>query len=584
MKLTSEQKNIIRSRGNIKINAVAGSGKTTTLLEYARTRPRNSRILYLAFNRSVRTEAVKKFSGLGLKNVQVETAHSLAYKSVVFRNGYKVRNQGYNTFEIAKILGLQGRGEKHIEFVVANHISKFISYFCNSDQQKIKDLNYLDIISDPQAKTFVRRFYKIIEKQTRRFLAKMDKNEIEITHDFYLKKFQLSAPVLSWDYILFDEAQDASGAMLDIVLRQKATTVIVGDTHQQIYGWRYAVNSLEKVNFPTFHLTNSFRFGPEIAALAVRILQWKNHLNIPSHTTIRGKGTSKKKTTEAVIGRTNLGLLMKAIHFLKNDKRNVRIHFEGNINSYTYAADGASLYDVLHLYNYKNEYIRSSLLKAMTSFTELEEYVEKTEDMELALLIKIVKEYDNEIPEIIRSLREKHVEDKEKADLIFSTVHRCKGMEYDIVHLVDDFIEEKKLEALRMDIKQGKANAAHLIEEINLLYVAVTRTRNILHIPENLLPAGWIEEADPAAETILAVKSEKQTSSGLPPSPPARTKKKPAIKPTAAHQPWSPELDAELRRLFHEGTDIQVLAAYFGRSGSAIHFRLRKLGLFEYFP
>lgn len=584
MKLTSEQKNIIRSRGNIKINAVAGSGKTTTLLEYARTRPRTSRILYLAFNRSVRTEAVKKFSDLGLKNIRVETAHSLAYKSVVFRNGYKVRNQGYNTFEIAEILGLQGRGEKHIEFVVANHISKFISYFCNSDQQKIKNLNYLDIVSDPQAKTFVRRFYKIIEKQTRRFLAKMDRNEIEITHDFYLKKFQLSAPVLPYDYILFDEAQDASGAMLDIVLRQKATIVIVGDTHQQIYGWRYAVNSLEKVNFPTFHLTNSFRFGPEIAALAVRILQWKNHLNIPSHATIRGKGTSKKKTTEAVIGRTNLGLLMKAIHFLKNDKRTERIHFEGNINSYTYAADGASLYDVLHLYNYKNEYIRSSLLKAMSSFSELEEYVEKTEDMELALLVKIVKEYDNEIPEIIRSLREKHVEDKEKADLIFSTVHRCKGMEYDIVHLVDDFIEEKKLEALRKDIKQGKANAALLNEEINLLYVAATRTRNLLHIPENLLPAGWMEEPDPAAGGILPVKSEKQTSPGLPPSPPARTKKKPAVKPSSAHQPWTPELDAELRRLFHEGADIKVLAAYFGRSGGAILFRLRKLGLFEYFP
>ncbi|MBK6643173.1 MAG: hypothetical protein IPG39_19020 [Bacteroidetes bacterium] len=37
--LTPEQELIIQSRGNIRINAVAGSGKTTTIIEYARSRP-----------------------------------------------------------------------------------------------------------------------------------------------------------------------------------------------------------------------------------------------------------------------------------------------------------------------------------------------------------------------------------------------------------------------------------------------------------------------------------------------------------------------------------------------------------------
>ena len=45
MKLTAEQKAIINSTGNIKINAVAGSGKTTTLIEYAKARPKGSKIL-----------------------------------------------------------------------------------------------------------------------------------------------------------------------------------------------------------------------------------------------------------------------------------------------------------------------------------------------------------------------------------------------------------------------------------------------------------------------------------------------------------------------------------------------------------
>ncbi len=216
MQLTSEQQAIISSSGNIKINAVAGSGKTTTVIEYAASRPKDSRILYLAFNKSVKIEAVKKMEARGLKNVKVETAHSLAYKHIVFKHNYKVRVLGYKTNEIADILGLQGNGEKHYEYVVANHINKFVAYFCNSDKQKIQDLNYLDTITDAKARIFIKNCYSFLAIQTRVFLAKMDRGEIDITHDFYLKKFQLSNPVLPYDYILFDEGQDASAAMLHV--------------------------------------------------------------------------------------------------------------------------------------------------------------------------------------------------------------------------------------------------------------------------------------------------------------------------------------------------------------------------------
>ena len=39
MKLTREQEEIINSEGDIKVNAVAGSGKTSTIIEYAKARP-----------------------------------------------------------------------------------------------------------------------------------------------------------------------------------------------------------------------------------------------------------------------------------------------------------------------------------------------------------------------------------------------------------------------------------------------------------------------------------------------------------------------------------------------------------------
>ena len=242
MELTKEQIEIVNSSGNIKINAVAGSGKTTTIIEYAKSRPKSEKILYLAFNKSVKLEAMKKFAEQGLTNVKVETAHSLAYKHIVMGSDYRVKAFSYKTHEIAELLGLKGNGEKHNEFVIANHILKFIAFFCNSDKEKIQELNYLDTISDKKARAFVHSFYDYIVKQSRLLLSRMDKGEIEITHDFYLKKFQLAKPNLKYDYILFDEGQDSSPAMLDIFLNQKATKVIVGDTNQQIYGWRNAVN------------------------------------------------------------------------------------------------------------------------------------------------------------------------------------------------------------------------------------------------------------------------------------------------------------------------------------------------------
>jgi F-box protein 18 (helicase) len=595
MELTQEQSEIINSSGNIKINAVAGSGKTTTVIEYAKARPKESKILYLAFNKSVKTEAIKKFFDKGLLNVTVETAHSLAFHHIVKRSNYKVRSQSYKTYEIVELLGLKGNEEKHTEYIIANHINKFITYFCNSDKQKVQDLNYLDTITDNKARAFVTTYYKYIEGQTRLLLSKMDKGEIEIIHDFYLKKFQLLSPELYFDYILFDEGQDASPAMLDVFFKQRATKVIVGDTHQQIYGWRHAVNSLEKAEFKTYHLSTSFRFSQDIANLAIEVLKWKNHLVKHQPFIITGRGTTKENKVKAILARTNLGLLLKAIEYMREKKNIKHIYFEGNINSYTYAEDGASLYDVLNLYNYDHHLIRDKLIKAMKDFYELEDYIEKTEDIQLGLMVEIVKEYGNEIYDIIKDIKAKHVGtgEKEKAEMIFSTVHRSKGMEYDSVQIVNDFLTEEKLKQLKEETNEP-LNISKLNEEINLLYVAVTRTRNNIHIPEALLPEKApvstqihvlnVETAQQRREKEFAkIKKPAIQRTGF-----NNTKKEKAFpveqfteKRKASYKPWTKEMDDELTVMFCEGVDESEMAKHFERTKGAISLRIKKLELYE---
>ncbi|TKK65567.1 ATP-dependent helicase [Ilyomonas limi] len=584
MELTPEQQAIINAAGDIKINAVAGSGKTTTIIEYAKTRPANSRILYLAFNKSVKLEAAKRFADEGLHNVKVETAHSLAYKHIVHYNNYKIKPQGYKTAEIAEMLHLEASGEKHAEYIIANHINKFIAYFCNSDKKKVQELNYLNTIYDEKAKAFVKTFYSYIENKTRLLLSKMDKGAIEITHDFYLKKFQLSNPVLYYDYILFDEGQDASPAMLDVFLNQKATKVIVGDTHQQIYGWRYAVNSLEKANFATYHLSTSFRFSQDVADLAMEVLQWKRHIEQEKQIAITGKGSSKQQKTKAVLARTNLGLLLKAIEYVTTKKYIKHIYFEGNIHSYTYADEGASLYDVLNLYNKKHDLIRDKLIKGMKDMKELEEYIEKTEDTQLQMMVEIVKEYENDIPNILKKIKDKHIDsdDKAQAEMIFSTVHRCKGMEYDYVQLVDDFITEKRLEKLKED--KENCNTDKLNEEVNLLYVAITRTKNVLHIPDTLIRADF--PSSPNIQIIPVVKEEEKKKAAITPiynrkeiKEKSNTYKRVRTVHKVAYKPWTDELDHELMTMYYDGITIGIMAKHFGKTYSVIKARLNELAL-----
>ena len=583
MQLTKEQKAIINSTGNIKINAVAGSGKTSTIIEYAKSRPSNKKILYLAFNKSVKNEAIRKFSDIGLKNVKVETAHSLAFKNVVYQHDYKVRHSGYKNFEIVEILGINGTGEKLTEFIVANHISKFISYFCNSNKKKVSDLNYLEVIADQKAKTFVKNYYKHIEKYVRLFLSKMDKGETEVTHDFYLKKFQLSNPKLPYEYILFDEGQDASPAMLDVFLKQKATKVIVGDVHQQIYAWRYAINSLEKVDFKDFYLTTSFRFSQDIGNLANQILERKKHLNNHEDVKISGKGTCKSYKTKAVLARTNLGLLMKAIEYVTEKKKIKRIYFEGNISSYTYADDGASLYDVLNLYNGKHRYIKDKLIRSMQNMDDLKEYIEKTEDVQLAMMVEIVNEYGNDIPDIIKKIKAKHIENdqKENAQMIFSTVHRSKGMEYEAIQLVNDFMTEEKLKKQCNGERNNDLLKTKLNEEVNLLYVAVTRTKNSIHIPRPQMPEGFLKSSHIHIMNVEEVDSPRQVVISSENSYKSHSFAEVRKKHNHAYLPWSEELDDELTIMFCEGIHVKDLAKHFGRTRGAIRSRIKKLELEE---
>lgn len=93
MQLTPEQQAVLSTNSNLVINAVAGSGKTTTLIEYAKSRIASSKILYLAFNKTVKTEAAQKFTAAGISNVKVETAHLPVKKQPTTANAGRMKKK-----------------------------------------------------------------------------------------------------------------------------------------------------------------------------------------------------------------------------------------------------------------------------------------------------------------------------------------------------------------------------------------------------------------------------------------------------------------------------------------------------------
>ena len=81
MQPTEEQQCIVASDArSLVVEAGAGTAKTTTLSLYAGARPR-SRILYLAFNKSIQLEAAARMP----PNVTCRTTHSIAWRKGVLR-------------------------------------------------------------------------------------------------------------------------------------------------------------------------------------------------------------------------------------------------------------------------------------------------------------------------------------------------------------------------------------------------------------------------------------------------------------------------------------------------------------------
>ncbi|MGO2243167.1 MULTISPECIES: UvrD-helicase domain-containing protein [Halomonadaceae] len=461
---TAEQLAIIEYEGPLLVvRAKAGTGKSSVLCLYAERRP-TLRMLYIAYNRSVREEAAQKFPS----NVTCKTSHQLAFRAFGLALKHKL-TANIRIREIADALDTR-------DWSLASDVQSALNRFMTSASMRLGPEHHpLKGETTESQQTRQTLVINCAEKVWARMIAADD--NFPCSHDTYLKLYQLSGPDLSaqYDIIAIDEFQDTVPVLEDIVMKQKKCRVLMcGDSAQAIYQFRHAVDSLDSPllqHATVMHLTNSFRFGPKVAEVANALLALKGE-----PVEVHGLGgadcvvpSSKFHLRHAPTGqvtfiaRTMMGVLQAALFFASKKKV---VYMVGGYDAYNLNA----LENLFWLSKGQKERVTDKkLLAEFSSFEQYRAMAEASDDPEMLRALKVIEAYPN-LDVHLAQLKMQVANAEATADIVVTTAHRSKGLEWPTVYLLDDF----------MDIHDPKMSVAARSIEINLLYVASTRARSFL--------------------------------------------------------------------------------------------------------
>lgn len=474
MQATEEQAAAITAAAagrSIALEAMAGTGKSTTLKMIAQALPAHRKVLLTAFSAQVIRDA--KDAGYP-PNVRPQGNHSLAYSPV----GSRYRDRGrmarrLTPRAIVDVLGIS-EGSLPAEMSAWEGAHMALDAVLRFQQSADRDLamghvrvpGAFDHETDEVEDVIFRLAQRVWSN-----LCDLDR-KLPITHDTYLKLWALSDPRLPFDTVMVDETQDANAVIIDLLTRQNAQMIVVGDPRQQIFSFRGAINAMSRFKVDErLALTQSFRFGPIIAQAANAVLL----AHAKSRQTVRGFDRisdgigpfSVKGGRCTVIARTNAALMAYLIDTPG------RIGVVGGVSELLWLVKGAESLQG------GRRALQCPDLADFASWQQLRAYAESPAGRDLSVLVKLVEEYGAaRLQQMLRSVEGNEANEK-VCDLLLTTAHRAKGREWDRVILANDFpVPTDDDLAGRSSRKKAKWTP----EEANLLYVATTRARKELNV------------------------------------------------------------------------------------------------------
>lgn len=473
---------------NILINAVAGSGKTTTLLELLKMC--RHRTLFLAFNKSIQTEIQGIIDENNLGQGKAMTMHSLGLQAI--RHKYrKFRINNSKNYDLIKLiqdehrlLYKELRWEDKVKLsytlIDMNDTSRI---YLTDDIDEIKshmvgmDKNFFDVEFEGQSAVNIlwQDFLRLREEKYNQRVIEIDFHDM-----IYIPVVkELVIPVYPY-YLMVDEAQDLNIAQHELVNRLLAQGTIkrwiaVGDKNQAIYGFSGAYSSsfekfAEKDNVKQLPLDICYRCPVDVINCANQVYDvmegFKREPGIVKTIT----DFTEIKDESMVICRNSSPLFDLYFRLLGINKK-VYIKGEDILGSLTKFLKPFTYKTIIAAKSQMDRKLRRLEQDMNKSDTDRFKYYKYKSNIDDFLLVSsnMVKPNDT-VNELMQKLKE-IFENTDGDAIVLCTIHKSKGLESDIVYIVNEHLIPSKF----------ARSSKQLQQEQNLKYVARTRAKKELY-------------------------------------------------------------------------------------------------------
>lgn len=454
---------------NITISAVAGSGKTTVLLELLKLVPRGKTALFLAFNNSIVEELRNRVT---LRDgVEIMTIHSYGWHCIMRRYGSRVK------MNPNKVFGKTERVLKHHEEINAKKkgwffyiIPRIIDLLrCNlldATEENIKQIaDYHDLIVGEVETKIAIEVFKLMNR---------DKGQFDFMDMIYQPYVDKSIKRKCYDYVFCDESQDFSLAQQDIIrgaINRRGRLVCVGDENQAIYGFSGAdtesYDKLSHLNGESVALPLSvcYRCAKNIIREAQNIVPQIQWAEGAEEGVVRNGSLTQIQRGDWILCRNLKPLVISYLWLVKNK---VKCKIKGKdigegIIALINKTGAKTLTGLDHLLDAEKVKLFKKLKERGVKKPLLHpkmEMFEQRRDVITCLMGEV-----ESVKELI-ALIEKIFTDDVKG-IMLSTIHKAKGLENDRVFFLCPELIPSRFATQPWQYEQ----------ERNLFYVAVTRAK-----------------------------------------------------------------------------------------------------------
>lgn len=481
-KPTDEQKRIfhfIKNRSeNLVIDAKAGVGKTTTIVEAIKLIPKDKKIIFLAFNKHIQEELKSRLP----ENVHCYTFHGLGVGAIKRKYGESIK---FDEFKVDQLIKKKAKNWS-LDKQFANPYDKD-NYLNNI--KKLVNLCRLTLTLDKKYVPYLAEKFDIDFDEnfdTKRVWSVMeelmtDRKSFDFTDMVFLPAIDKSIWMYQYDYVFTDECQDMNRAQQKIiekiVKRDKITKkitgriVATGDNFQAIYGFTGVSDKsyewfLKLPNVEVLPLTYTFRCGQKIVEHAQKIVpEIKYFENAPEGMVRNGSVLDEPEDGDFVLCRITAPLVRLFFHYLLQGKKATIMGSDIGLSLLEMIDGHKTMAQMMaHWANELKRYETSLRKRGILRFEEDSGYNALSDKVGVInFLGKLSKDLDDMKNKI------KIIFSDNASGIILSTIHKAKGLEANRV-----FIARPD----KMPLKVAKA--WQYKQEKNLEYVAITRAKREL--------------------------------------------------------------------------------------------------------